>query len=275
MSVVTAKMPNNPLFDSIGHSYSATRSADLRIVKALLDLLGAANGRTVVDIGAGTGNYSVALAEQGWSVVAIEPSAVMRSQSRNHDAIAWIDSTAESLSLPNQSVDAVICVLTLHHFQDMSVAFAEMARVIRNGPIILFTFDPRLGQPFWLADYFPEIFQAGYKIFPSINDVKSMLARATERMVTDLAFPLPPDLSDVFLAACWRRPHLYLDSQIRAGMSGFMLVNEAAIADGLERLSKDLEDGSWQQKYGEVLGWETFDAGYRFIVASPLISLAL
>jgi ubiquinone/menaquinone biosynthesis C-methylase UbiE len=265
MSVIASKMS---LFDSIGHSYSATRFAEPRIVKVLSDLLGPASGRTVADIGAGTGNYSVALAEQGWSVIAIEPSAVMRGQCRNHKAITWIDAKAESLALPDQSVDAAICVLALHHLQNMPAAFAEMARVVRNGPIVLFTFDPRAAQPFWLADYFPGIFQSGYEIFPPINDVKSMLARATGRTVTDLAFPLPPDLSDVFLAACWRSPHLYLDSQIRAGMSGFMLANENEVADGLERLSKDLEDGSWQQKYGGVLNLETFDAGYRFIVAT-------
>ena len=90
---------------------------------------------------------------------------------------------------------------------------------------------------------------------------------ATGLKVTDLAFPLPPNLNDAFLAACWRRPELYLQPEVRAGMSGFILANQDAVAEGLERLSKDLKDGAWQHKYGQVLTLESFDAGYRFIVA--------
>jgi ubiquinone/menaquinone biosynthesis C-methylase UbiE len=258
---------DNPLFDSIGESYSKARSADARIMKVLSDLLGPANHRTVADIGAGTGNYSVALAEQGWSVMAVEPSGVMRSQSQPHPAITWIDATAESLSLPDRSIDAVVCVLALHHLRSISAAFAEMARVIKKGPIVLFTFDPRIGQPFWLAEYFPEIFQAGYQIFRPIEDVKSMLARLTGRTVSELAFPLPPDLNDVFLAACWRKPEMYLRSDVQAGMSGFMLASADEVAHGLKHLNQDLQDGSWQRKHGQVLRWDSFDAGYRFIVA--------
>ena len=95
-----------------------------------------------------------------------------------------------------------------------------------------------------------------------------MLASATGRTVTDLAFPLPPDLNDVFLAACWKRPHLYLQPEIRSGMSAFMLASPAEVAVGLERLKQDLQDGTWQRKYGQVLTLDSFDAGYRFIVAA-------
>lgn len=255
------------LFDSIGSSYSKTRAADPRILKVLSDLLGPANHRTVADIGAGTGNYSVALAGLGWSVIAVEPSRVMRGQSQPHGGVTWIDATAESLPLPAQSVDAVVCVLALHHFQNMPAAFSEMARVVKDGPIVLFTFDPRQEQPFWLGDYFPGIFQSGYQIFPPLEEVKAMLARATARAVRHVAFPLPPDLQDAFLAACWRSPHLYLDPEIRAGMSGFMLADKDELAAGLKRLSNDLADGTWKNKYGQVLAWESIDAGYRFIVA--------
>ncbi len=259
---------DNPIFDSIGGSYSKTRSADPRIVKHISDFLGPANHRTIVDVGAGTGNYSVALAEQGWSVVAVEPSPVMRSQSKPHPRVTWLAASAESLSLPSGEVDALVCMLALHHFRSMAAAFAEMARVVKNGPIVLFTFDPRVGQPFWLAEYFPGMFQTGYHIFPPIEDVKSMLAQATGRMVTDLAFPLPPDLNDVFLAACWRKPELYLQPDIRAGMSAFMLAGKDEVASGLDRLSMDLKNGAWQHTYGQVLTWDSFDAGYRFITAA-------
>lgn len=260
-------MTDNPIFDSIGGSYSKTRSADARIAELLSDLLGPANHGTLADIGAGAGNYSLALAERGWSVKAIEPSAIMRSQSKAHPAITWIDASAESLPLPSKSVDALACVLALHHLNSVAAAFAEMSRVVKNGPIVLFTFDPRASRPFWLADYFSGMFQSAYQIFQPLEDVKSMLAHATGRMVTDIAFPLPPNLHDIFLAACWRRPELYLQPEVRAGMSPFMLADKEEVDSGLKRLSQDLHDGAWQHKYGEVRTWSSFDAGYRFIVA--------
>ena len=56
------------LFNTIGETYTDTRQADERIVALLVEYLGLSHGATIADIGAGTGNYSNALAEAGLSV---------------------------------------------------------------------------------------------------------------------------------------------------------------------------------------------------------------
>ena len=68
------------VYDQIGRSYTAHRCADPRIVGAIVNLIGIAATATLADIGAGTGNYSCALAELGYQVNAVEPSGTMRRQ---------------------------------------------------------------------------------------------------------------------------------------------------------------------------------------------------
>ncbi|MEH2375000.1 class I SAM-dependent methyltransferase [Nostoc sp.] len=66
------------IYNSIGQQYSKTRVADIRIVNKIIDLLNLPKGRIIADIGAGTGGYSLALANKGFLVNAVEPSVVMQ-----------------------------------------------------------------------------------------------------------------------------------------------------------------------------------------------------
>ena len=62
---------------------------------------------------------------------------------------------AERLPLADGRAEAAVCVLALHHFADARAALSEVRRVVGGGPVVIFTFDPRLGQRFWFEDYFP------------------------------------------------------------------------------------------------------------------------
>lgn len=77
---------------------------------------------------------------------------------------------------------------------------------------------------------------------------------------------LPPDLSDMFLAAGWQRPEVYLNSEIRAGMSAFTLAEKGVVEKGVKLLEADLTSGEWDAKYRERQLKE-IDVGYRFLCA--------
>src|SRR5665213_205209 len=142
-----------PLYDVIGQGYAKTRPADDRIVSALVAALALPSGSTVLDVGAGTGKYSRALAERGFSILAIEPSEVMRAQSTPHKRVRWVAAAAEQIPLPDESADGAFVVLALHHFSDRACAVREMIRIIGQGPLVIFTFEPSVLRRFWLADY--------------------------------------------------------------------------------------------------------------------------
>jgi hypothetical protein len=71
---------------------------------------------------------------------------------------------------------------------------------------------------------------------------------------------------DGFLHAYWRRPEAYLDPVVRAGISAFALMDADCVANGLARLSRDLESGDWARRNAELLALEELDAGYRLLV---------
>jgi ubiquinone/menaquinone biosynthesis C-methylase UbiE len=256
----------NPVYDEIGKVYSKYRRADLRFEDAVVRLLDLPKGSTVVDIGAGTGNYSRALSDLGFSVAAVEPSPVMYDQAMPDKNVRWIMSSAENLPIGDKAVDGIIAIFSLHHFDDQKRGIEEMARICR-GPILIYTFDPRDMQKPWIADYFPSVWADSYNIFPPIEEMCDAIRGITGGEVTAHGFDLPHDFSDFCLMAGWRRPNVYLDSEVRACMSGFALADQGEVEKGISRLRDDLKTGKWEEKYGRLNSIDSYDCGYRFILS--------
>ena len=255
------------LYDKIGRNYGKTRRSDPRIARKLLDILESSQASTVVDIGAGTGSYAFFLAEYGYEVIAVEPSATMRNQAISHPAIEWVDGYAENLPLPNQTAEAAIIMLAFHHFQDYRQALQEVNRVVGNGKIILFTYDPVMISSFWLTKYFPSLIKDVESTFIPIPKLSDEISLVTGNSVNVSPFRLPHNLSDSFAAVGWARPELYLDSNIRNGISSFAKIDSDEVEQGVLRLQEDLETGRWDKEYGYLRKQKQYDVGYRFIVS--------
>lgn len=92
---------------------------------------------TVADLGCGTGNAAEQLAGRVKKVVAIDASEVMlRAAKRRLANLRGVDfrvGPLEDLPLRDDSVDATVCVLVLHHIDEPERATEEMRRVIRPG----------------------------------------------------------------------------------------------------------------------------------------------
>jgi SAM-dependent methyltransferase len=91
-------------------------------------------GRTIVDVGAGTGKLTRLLPQTGARVVAVEPIPEMRAKLVGlvgHDAEV-LDGTAEELPLEDESFDVVTVAQAFHWF-DLDRALPEIHRVLRPG----------------------------------------------------------------------------------------------------------------------------------------------
>jgi ubiquinone/menaquinone biosynthesis C-methylase UbiE len=256
-----------PVYDSIGQSYSKFRLPDPRIVDALVNLLRLKQGSFIADLGAGTGNYSRAIADRGFFLYAVEPSLVMRSQATEHPRLQWFTGYAEDIPLPTSSMDAVISILATHHFSNLEMAVREMNRIARTGALIFLTFDPRLNKKLWIADYFPWLWADTFRVFPPLKDVVRLIQTNTQRTVEIFPLMLPHDLTDMFFAAGWRRPEIYLNPDVRAGISALALADATIVETGVSRLEEDLNSGRWDAEYGEIRKLEEIDASYRFLCA--------
>ena len=135
------------LYQSIGNSYSGVRRPDPRIQQLVTKALG--DGESVVNVGAGTGNYE----PDDRRVIAVEPSAAMIAQ-REPGAAPTIRAVAEALPFGNQTFDAAMAILTLHHWTSLTDGLAELRRVASWQVVLLF--EPWVSWQFWLVDYFPD-----------------------------------------------------------------------------------------------------------------------
>ncbi len=96
----------------------------------LAQRLGLDEGRTVVDLAAGTGKLTRLLARTGARVVAVEPIAEMRALIAPPAEV--VEGTAEAMPLEDASADAVTVAQAFHWF-DFEPALAEIRRVLRPG----------------------------------------------------------------------------------------------------------------------------------------------
>jgi ubiquinone/menaquinone biosynthesis C-methylase UbiE len=191
----------------------------------------------------------------------------MRQQAIEHPRVRWVDGYAENLPLETASVDASICILSSHHFSDLEKAVREMHRVTRKGAIVFFIFDPKAHKDFWLLDYFPSFKQFDLQLFLPIDEFTKLIEISIHRKVEISPFLLPYDLTDMFAAAGWRRPEIYLDPEVRACISAFALADASLVKQGVKLLKEDLNSGRWNAKYGAIEKFDAIDLGYRFLGA--------
>jgi len=236
-------------YDTIGVNYSDLRKPDSRIERMIGGALGSA--KTVLNVGAGAGSYEPADRQ----VTAVEPSMEMIRQ-RGASAATVIQGYAEDLPFDDNSFDASMATLTVHHWADKEKGLKEMRRVTR-GRIVVLTFDPS-HRGFWLEDYIPELVVLDEVQMPRMTDYEEWLGP-----VEISAVPVPHDCTDGFLCAYWRRPTAYLDPRVRAAMSSFWAIGD--ITERLRKLANDLDTGTWAQRYSELLNLDECDFGYRLV----------
>ncbi|MCU1370454.1 MAG: SAM-dependent methyltransferase [Ilumatobacteraceae bacterium] len=241
-------------YDEIGRSYAVTRREDPRIAAPIWRALGAAS--TIVNVGAGTGNYE----PPDRRVVAVEPSLEMIGQRAGRSHLV-VRCGAELLPFRPGAFDAALAVLTLHHWRDAQAGLAEMRRVAERQVILYF--EPLRTTGFWVLDYFTETADV-----PSEQNPPGESLISDQLDIQDIQIvEVPADCTDGFGAAYWSRPEAYLDPRVQAGMSWLALQPEAARRDGTERLARDLRSGRWDDLHGHLRTQRSYDGGYRLAIA--------
>jgi SAM-dependent methyltransferase len=247
-------MSERALYDTIGVTYSATRRTEPRIAARLWAALG--DARTVLNVGAGTGSYE----PPGRTVIAIEPSTVMRSQ-RHPDAAPCVAGSAEHLPFDDRSFDAAMAFSTIHHWPDPRAGLREMRRVGRR--IVVFAFDTNDANQFWLTrDYLPEVTALrACRVLTALPELADAIGAHLEPV------PIPWDCADGFYEAYWRRPEAYLDETLRRGISLFAAVGPEAEERAVRALRDDLASGRWAERNRELVDLDAAELGARLLIA--------
>src|SRR5690242_12249952 len=128
-------------------------SYPLAALAALADALPLEQGRTVVDLGAGTGKFTRLLALTGAEVLAVEPVKEMRERlSELLPGVAATGGTAEDTGLPDDCADAVVAAQSWHWF-DAEAALAEVERLLRPGGALALVWNTYDTSVPWVRDF--------------------------------------------------------------------------------------------------------------------------
>ncbi|NQW03391.1 MAG: ubiquinone/menaquinone biosynthesis methyltransferase [Acidobacteria bacterium] len=141
---------NRRLFATIATRYDLiTRllsfGLDQRWKTRLADLTGATRGTRALDLACGTGDIAQLLTARGAAVIGLDITPAMLTlahQKPGGSGIRWVAGDMASLPLPDASVDVVTTGYGLRNVPDLSVALAEIHRVLSdNGSLVSLDFN--------------------------------------------------------------------------------------------------------------------------------------
>ena len=123
-------------------------------------LLGDVRGKTVLDLGCGTGENIIPMLERGARVIAmdISPDLIAIAQKRladaNLEASVTVGSAYET-GLPGESVDTIFCMALIHHL-DIRLVRDEMWRILRKDGVVILKEPVRFSKGYaWLRSLLP------------------------------------------------------------------------------------------------------------------------
>lgn len=159
----------------------------------LMDVTTHAPQKKVLELGAGTGKFTRVmldvLKDQNVEVAASDPLKEMCEEFKQHQpGIEIIQCDAESISLPDASVDVVIACQCFHWFAN-STSLEEIYRVlVPNGifGIIWALFDPSLPWTAKIWDFFVPLLKEKSVILPFDEKWKDVFSSTSRRLFSDL-----------------------------------------------------------------------------------------
>jgi ubiquinone/menaquinone biosynthesis C-methylase UbiE len=125
--------PDSRSFEQVADLYERARPEyPPEAVAWLVEQLDLRAGRTVLDLGAGTGKLTRALVDTGAEVIAVEPGEAMLAELRRAvPQVNALHGAAEAIPLADDRVDAVTVGQAFHWFR-FDEAVPELHRVLRT-----------------------------------------------------------------------------------------------------------------------------------------------
>jgi ArsR family transcriptional regulator len=134
-------------FEAAAAEWDTMRLAyyDEKVIATLADAIAIDDTHTVLDVGTGSGFIAAGLAPRAHRVIVIDNSPAMLDVARDNLAQLGVDNVElregdlSQLALDDDSVDAGVANMVLHHAEDPAGMLAEMTRVVRPGGWVAIT----------------------------------------------------------------------------------------------------------------------------------------
>ncbi len=232
-------------YDKLASDYARHRGVNPEVLKGLLATSEVSASSKVLEVGCGTGNYTVAIETAvGCSCWGVDPSQEMLSRARvRSESIDLKLGSAEFLDFPANFFDLVFSVDVIHHVADRAAYFQEAHRVLRASANVCTVTDSEWiirNRP--LSLYFPETVEVELRRYPRIGVLRKIMARAGFRQISETMVETHDSLSDI-------QP--YRDK----AFSSLHLISEEAFQRGIERMERELLSGPILRTIRYLLLW--------------------
>ena len=204
--------------------------------QALADACAVSAGQEVLDVGAGDGNFALACAREGASVVAcdISPGMVERGRARSEREgydVEWVEGDAEALPFEDARFDCVGSVFGAFIAPRPEVAARELFRVVRPGGTV--------GLTAWVPDGFmAELAGIGRRFAPPEPDQPPPERWGDEATARERLEPLAARVEYQRRQLVWRAdsPQAFLD-EFTASAPTIAAARQALPPERFEELS--------------------------------------
>lgn len=224
-------------FDRIADAYNAGRSLTPQALEAWRQAAApyfpAVADPVVLDLGCGTGRFSVAIT--GWfaaRVVGLDLSLEMLRQAQRHAArpsVAYLAGDGERMPLRDATCDAAWLSTVVHHIPDLPACARDLRRVLRpNAPVFIRSWFPGRADVLTFR-YFPGARRIA-ETFPTMDQTVAAFAPAGFRME---ALQSVPQISASSLREFRDRVRTRADSTLQA-------ISDEEFAHGLAALDAEV-----------------------------------
>jgi len=197
---------------------------------------GARPDLTILDLGCGTGRFTVLLADAfDARVVGVEPSEKMRFEAERHSAhprVFYRDGTAGAIPLGDAEFDFAFLSMVIHHVPDVAACARELHRVVKPDGLVFIrnVFSGRLdGVPHY--EFFPSARAVDEARLPTAERVRDAFLASGFALV---ALDTREQQIDPSLAAHYERLK-------QRALSTFELISDAEFEEGLTRMRDAVE----------------------------------
>ena len=234
--------------------YNKTRQADPHILGKLFQFLSPEKNKLYLDIGCGTGNYTIGLSERGINFWGGDPSIPMiQVAKKKSKKINWLPGSSENIPADESAFDGAIATLTIHHWSSLKQSFAELGRVMKeNSKIVIFSTVPAQMNGYWLNNYFPNMMRLSIAQMSSLETLNAVCTESGFSQPLTEKYFVRNDLIDLFLYSGKHQPEIYFDNQVREGISSFSsFAGKMEIEEGLAQLRIDIGNGKFEKVKNE------------------------
>jgi len=208
---------------------------------------------SVLDLGSGTGRFSVLLADALHAhVIGVEPSDKMRAvamRDSSHASVRYVKGSAEEIPLEDSNCDIVWLSMVLHHISRLDSAAKEMHRVLRpDGKLLIRnSFKNRL-YSVRFYEFFPTALAIDNERLPGVESVKMTFEQN--------GFQLEHFEAVQQVIDCTFGDHV--ERMRKRGLSTFDLISHEEFEEGLQLMEKAVQTEDPSRKVTETIDLMVF-----------------